>query len=206
MGILRVPQLPPPLERLWVLQVMWFHLMVSIFWLQNYTSSLASKVLTSESKMTRIGTYKQENNVYVCVYIYILLYVCEIGESQILGPYLIESACHPCLLLAAWCLTCFRAEPGGKTRLKSRLEKTIPPGHVFYLVVEPTHLKNLSQNWLFPQVRVKMKNIWNHHLVLVYCSPVSYATFWELCHLLSIRCTGSNSILIFLKKWYPPWN
>ena len=26
-----------------------------------------------------------------------------------------------------------------------------------------THLKNISQIWSFPQVGVKMKNIWNHH-------------------------------------------
>ena len=27
-----------------------------------------------------------------------------------------------------------------------------------------THLKNISQNGSFPQVRVKIKNLWNHHL------------------------------------------
>ena len=31
------------------------------------------------------------------------------------------------------------------------------------LVVEPTHLKNISQIGSFPQVGVKIKNIWNHH-------------------------------------------
>ena len=30
---------------------------------------------------------------------------------------------------------------------------------VVSLLVEPTHLKQNSQNWLFPQVRMKMKNI-----------------------------------------------
>ena len=33
------------------------------------------------------------------------------------------------------------------------------------VVVEPTHLKNFSQIGSFPQVGVKIKNIWNHHLV-----------------------------------------
>ena len=31
-------------------------------------------------------------------------------------------------------------------------------------MVEPTHLKNMSQIGSFPQVEVKMKHIWNHHL------------------------------------------
>ena len=33
-----------------------------------------------------------------------------------------------------------------------------------WLVVEPTHLKNISQNGNLPQIGMKMKNIWNHHL------------------------------------------
>ena len=38
-----------------------------------------------------------------------------------------------------------------------------------WLVVEPTHLKNMSQNgFIFPnQIGVKIKNIWNHHLEIV---------------------------------------
>ena len=32
-------------------------------------------------------------------------------------------------------------------------------------MVEPTHLKDISQMGSFPQVGVKIKNIWNHHLV-----------------------------------------
>ena len=34
-----------------------------------------------------------------------------------------------------------------------------------WLVVEPTHLKNISQNGNLPQIGVKITNIWNHHLV-----------------------------------------
>ena len=33
-----------------------------------------------------------------------------------------------------------------------------------WLVVEPTHLKNISQNRNLPQIGVKIKNIWNHRL------------------------------------------
>jgi len=32
-----------------------------------------------------------------------------------------------------------------------------------WLEVEPTHLKNISQNGNLPQIAVKIKNIWNHH-------------------------------------------
>ena len=38
---------------------------------------------------------------------------------------------------------------------------------IFWLFVEPTHLKNISQNGNLPQVGMKLKNIWNHHLVFV---------------------------------------
>ena len=34
----------------------------------------------------------------------------------------------------------------------------------FWLVVEPTDLKNISQNGNLPQIGVKIKNIWNYHL------------------------------------------
>ena len=33
-----------------------------------------------------------------------------------------------------------------------------------------THLKNISQIGSFPQVGLKIKNVWNHHLVLVWGS------------------------------------
>ena len=33
-----------------------------------------------------------------------------------------------------------------------------------WLVVEPTHLKNISQNGNIPQIGMKTKNIWNHNL------------------------------------------
>ena len=40
----------------------------------------------------------------------------------------------------------------------------------YTLVVEPTHLKNISRIGSFPQVRVKIFD-WNHHLVLLYLVP-----------------------------------
>ena len=39
------------------------------------------------------------------------------------------------------------------------------PKTICWLVVEPTHLKNISQIGSFPQVKVNKKNVWNHHLL-----------------------------------------
>ena len=36
---------------------------------------------------------------------------------------------------------------------------------LYWLVVEPTPLKNISQNGNLPQIGVKIKNLWKHHLV-----------------------------------------
>ena len=58
-----------------------------------------------------------------------------------------------------------------------------------------THLKNISQIGSFPQVRLKIKNIWNHHQVLnliqhfvstdqVWLSAfciLKYILKWEIC-------------------------
>ena len=46
---------------------------------------------------------------------------------------------------------------------------------IFWLVVEPTHLKNITQNGDLPQVGVKIKNIPNHHLVF----QISSREFWN---------------------------
>ena len=39
-----------------------------------------------------------------------------------------------------------------------------------WLVVEPTPLKNMSQNGNLPQIGMKIKNLWNHHLESVHFS------------------------------------
>ena len=44
------------------------------------------------------------------------------------------------------------------------LDKNEPHTHI--LVDVSTHLKNISQNGNLPQIGVKIKNIWNHNLVL----------------------------------------
>ncbi len=49
--------------------------------------------------------------------------------------------------------------------IKKEQEQPKNLGNLFWLVVS-THLKNISQNGNLPQIGVKIKNIWNHHLVL----------------------------------------
>ena len=73
---------------------------------------------------------------------------------------------------------------------------------VIWLVVEPTHLKNLSQKGNLPQNRGENKkfSIWNHH-------PVMYGVHVLLiCKLVLNRCfkyqyTGFKFIVIYKYKW-----
>ena len=45
-------------------------------------------------------------------------------------------------------------------------------GQVIYIwLVVSTHLKNISKHGNLPQLGVKIKNIWNHHLDIYYCQP-----------------------------------
>ena len=66
------------------------------------------------------------------------------------------------LILAATPATSF-----GKSWLEVSQGKKFKNGGplLFWLVVEPTPLKNISQNGNLPQIGVKIKHIWNHHLV-----------------------------------------
>ena len=52
--------------------------------------------------------------------------------------------------------------------------------NITYLVVSPT-LKNRSQNRNLPQIRVKIKNIWNHHPVTSWWFP-QLQHFFETSH------------------------
>ena len=46
---------------------------------------------------------------------------------------------------------------------------------MIWLVVEPTHLKNISQNGNLPQIGVKITNVWNHRLVIFFTPSKSPA-------------------------------
>ena len=80
---------------------------------------------------------------------------------------------------------------------------------MFWLVVS-THLKNISQNGNVLQVGAKVKNIWNHHLVLffsvVILDDLSSAVTFPVCfvcfcrwpeHLKRQSCRKNDSCHIF---------
>ena len=52
--------------------------------------------------------------------------------------------------------------------------------HPIWLVVS-THFKDISQNGTLPQIGVKIKNIWNHHLVMMIpVKPVKKPPTWRI--------------------------
>ena len=86
-------------------------------------------------------------------------------------------------------------------------------------MVEPTHLKNISQIGSFPQVGVKIKNVWNHHLVwqtdvdpgivlvnlrdvaktmLVFASKATLGDFWHISR--NVKKINSKSLFKPSKK------
>ena len=70
----------------------------------------------------------------------------------------------------------------------------------FWLVVEPTPLKNIRQNGNLPKIGVKIKNIWNHHLVFVWRGKAE-ATFIPktLCE------TPNGDRNVPYQKTWDPW-
>ena len=51
-----------------------------------------------------------------------------------------------------------------------------------------THLKNISQIGPFPQIGIKIKNIWNYHLVYVHTNILNVFGFLHGIQLLFYRC------------------
>ena len=47
-------------------------------------------------------------------------------------------------------------------------------------LVASTHLKNISQNGNLPQIGVKIKNMWNHHLVRCFFSKLYHTKLLNL--------------------------
>ncbi len=70
-------------------------------------------------------------------------------------------------------------------------------GFFFWLVVS-THLKNISQNGNLPQIGVKIKNVWNHHLVL---DSNLYPSFFCSLDLVSkMGCPSTNNCFFCFAK------
>ena len=85
---------------------------------------------------------------------------------------------------------------------------------LFFWLVVSTHLKNISQIGNHPQVGVKIKNIWNHHLA----KECLYSLFFKLAKvtLKDIASLGSTTpfclrgfsgfLFVRVKKNQHPWN
>ena len=63
-----------------------------------------------------------------------------------------------------------------KKSQKNLIRKSV---EIFLLVVS-THLKNISQIGSFPQVGMKIKNIWNHHLVFLGIPNHLHSSYWDV--------------------------
>ena len=59
------------------------------------------------------------------------------------------------------------------------LRDKIKPRKRIWLVVS-THFKNISQNGNLPQIGVKIKYIWNHHLGIFCCFTGIFKSTWKL--------------------------
>ena len=66
---------------------------------------------------------------------------------------------------------------------------------VFWLVVS-AHLKNISQNGNLPQIGVKIKNLWNHHLVFVELVKVA-DKFQAVYHMHPMRTADPQHSFLF---------
>ena len=89
----------------------------------------------------------------------------------------------------------------------------------FWLVVS-THLKNISQNGNLPQLRVKIKNIWNHHLALFVVWVLSFqrlakdsfliGNFHQILDLLSsergLKQITFSKMAETIHPWKSTWN
>ena len=54
---------------------------------------------------------------------------------------------------------------------------------IIWLVVEPTRVKNASQNGNLPQIRMKIKDIWNQHLATYFVEEIDPQWCHEYCHM-----------------------
>ena len=75
---------------------------------------------------------------------------------------------------------------------------------LFWLVVS-THLKNISQNGNLPQIEVKVKNVWNHHLVLGWPTRSGFVGF-PTCNLWCVEPMGPHFSWVRLPLGSPTQN
>ena len=68
-----------------------------------------------------------------------------------------------------------------------------------WLVVS-THLKNISQIGNLPQLGVKIKNIWNHHLGKLSRKDIIHGLFWNWQGMTGNKCR-SNTVFLRRYRW-----
>ena len=73
--------------------------------------------------------------------------------------------------------TCRSSKCHTRMNVNDYLSRLLHSCKLYWLVVS-THLKNTSQIGSFPQVGVKINNIWNHHLVYIG-STLQMFPFWQ---------------------------
>ena len=89
-----------------------------------------------------VGDSKSKGKHYNIIYIYVCIY----------------SYTHKKSLRGMWWVSHLTSQNESCTGHRTKLLK------LFWLVVS-IHLKTISQNGNLPQIRVKIRNIWNHHQV-----------------------------------------
>ena len=71
---------------------------------------------------------------------------------------------------------------------------------IVWLVVS-THLKNISQNGNLPQVGLKIKNPWNHHLVVFLLDSRASFGIFKLLHVGKVEAPGGWSNPLLLQRF-----
>ena len=73
------------------------------------------------------------------------------------------------------------------------------PDTLFFYLVVSTHLKNASQNENLPQVRVKIKHIWNHQPVLCVYDMICQERV--SAHLASVNLESGSCVCQWPRSW-----
>ena len=131
----------------------------------GFVCVLTSSGTLCSNKKSSLETFKPKAKQHEC---HRYWYLARGHVPRILLLWQVEIAQINCFFsVFCWCLQCITLvfqTPGEEVWLDP---KNIPKIPFTSGVVVSTHLKNISQIGNLPQVGVKIKNIWNHHLVFV---------------------------------------
>ncbi len=79
---------------------------------------------------------------------------------------------HPFFLWEKWTSPWVLGLSPLPVTVEMRVFRDRPTNDKLVWLVVSTHLKNISQNGNLPQIRVKIKNVWNHHLVVLVVTVI----------------------------------